>query len=603
MAVGDVSSSNESCVAASAQSDASRNPPEAADDPHRFHQPTANSTTTTPSLVGQAIPSRARRRHAPIPVEIASQIAQLLPPRERFYLATLYRLAEVQAGALTGIPVASLNVASEHGRLDLLEFRRRHTPAHLPLLYDDQAIDLASGNGRVDVLRWWLANAESMPATSAAVDRCGPTCSADDGQGEGGLDRHRRDRGCELDVDDGGRRRLTLLWTSRAVDWASRNGHVAVLDWWRDSGLDVRYTAAAMDGASAAGHLHVLEWWRTQQAASGPRRRVLPAKYTRAALDDASAGGRLDVLEWWRSSGLKLRWSVLAMAGASANGKVEVLEWWRASGLEQRYSALAMDAASAAGRVDVLDWWADRSGLAPLWTEDAADLASAGGHVDALDWWLARSATLSASHTSPRAAPSPSASTASSSSPSLPPLRFTAAALAGASRGGHLHVLDWWRGAGSPAAALSGDASALAALALDAASAAGHVAVLDWWRDSEVRPLRWSERSLAAASAAGHVAVLDWWRRNRFEFPPVVSDRVLDAAARSGYPAVVAWWDAHASVMFAAAAASAAPGRHGPVKQPSRPLRWSSSGAASRNRRLLAVSPILPPSPPSPTSD
>ncbi|KAI9215993.1 hypothetical protein BC828DRAFT_409924 [Blastocladiella britannica] len=63
------------------------------------------------------------------------------------------------------------------------------------------------------------------------------------------------------------------------MDWASKNGHVNVLDWWRNSGLKLQYSYQAMDWASANGHVNVLDWWRD----SG-----LELKYTHQAMDDAS---------------------------------------------------------------------------------------------------------------------------------------------------------------------------------------------------------------------------------------------------------------------------------------------------------------------------
>ncbi|KAI9355607.1 hypothetical protein DFJ73DRAFT_623482, partial [Zopfochytrium polystomum] len=67
-------------------------------------------------------------------------------------------------------------------------------------------------------------------------------------------------------------------------DWASANGHVGVLQWWKDSGLDLEYTVAAINHASSRGRTEVLrhfhrrgdrwKWhiarltWRNRPAAS-----------------------------------------------------------------------------------------------------------------------------------------------------------------------------------------------------------------------------------------------------------------------------------------------------------------------------------------------
>ncbi|KAI9354260.1 hypothetical protein DFJ73DRAFT_310227, partial [Zopfochytrium polystomum] len=47
----------------------------------------------------------------------------------------------------------------------------------------------------------------------------------------------------------------------RSINRASENGHTAVLDWWKNSGLVFRYTAAAISGAVKTGRVNMLQWW------------------------------------------------------------------------------------------------------------------------------------------------------------------------------------------------------------------------------------------------------------------------------------------------------------------------------------------------------
>ncbi|KAI9179514.1 hypothetical protein H9P43_004840 [Blastocladiella emersonii ATCC 22665] len=124
-------------------------------------------------------------------------------------------------------------------------------------------------------------------------------------------------------------------YSEGVLDFVSGNGHVAVLEWWRMSGLALRYSAAALLHASAAGHVRVLQWWRD----SG-----LPVRYGAKPMKAASRNGHIHVLDWW----LNLR----------------ALDWWLASGLELRYSL--PDVLVHSQRWDqhsVVQWWAD-SGLA-----------------------------------------------------------------------------------------------------------------------------------------------------------------------------------------------------------------------------------------------
>ena len=46
------------------------------------------------------------------------------------------------------------------------------------------------------------------------------------------------------------------------IDYAAYYGHVLVLEWFKNSGLEMKYSHKAMDYASAAGHVEVLEWFK-----------------------------------------------------------------------------------------------------------------------------------------------------------------------------------------------------------------------------------------------------------------------------------------------------------------------------------------------------
>src|SRR5271154_5506634 len=47
-----------------------------------------------------------------------------------------------------------------------------------------------------------------------------------------------------------------------SMDLASKNGHVNVLQWWKDSGLVLIYDYTAMEWASENGRVNVLQWWK-----------------------------------------------------------------------------------------------------------------------------------------------------------------------------------------------------------------------------------------------------------------------------------------------------------------------------------------------------
>ncbi|KJZ74627.1 hypothetical protein HIM_05977 [Hirsutella minnesotensis 3608] len=145
------------------------------------------------------------------------------------------------------------------------------------------------------------------------------------------------------------------VYDAEAVDVASRNGHVRILDWWwRRSGLPLRYTETALEQASGKGHLLVLEWWR-----------------------DAAAQDESIVLRPGRS----LLW-------AAQYGQAEVIRWWDASGIPVAHGDGVAKVASRWGRVDVLETWRRLKGDNKLVFDGEVLISSTiHQHVEVLEWW------------------------------------------------------------------------------------------------------------------------------------------------------------------------------------------------------------------------
>jgi hypothetical protein len=68
---------------------------------------------------------------------------------------------------------------------------------------------------------------------------------------------------------------------SSIISNASKHGHVDILTWWFNSGLEFNYDSNAIDNASLNGHLHVLEWW-LNNSRSNNRLKLI---YTSNAMD------------------------------------------------------------------------------------------------------------------------------------------------------------------------------------------------------------------------------------------------------------------------------------------------------------------------------
>ncbi|KAL4971112.1 uncharacterized protein BDV14DRAFT_6711 [Aspergillus stella-maris] len=185
---------------------------------------------------------------------------------------------------------------------------------------------------------------------------------------------------------------LDLLWTtSRLTNIPYRAsaiyGNSKILTWWRDAPAlpNKEYIADAMDGASRAGFVDVLEWWRT----SG-----LELRYTERALESASAEGRVAVLDWWKTAAasstpsnpllLKVGKSVLL---AAQSGRTASLAWWDASGIPYTHAETVARIASTHGHVHVLDFWYKLKGAKMIFDCQVLVGPTKNGHDNVLEWW------------------------------------------------------------------------------------------------------------------------------------------------------------------------------------------------------------------------
>ncbi|KAL5358485.1 hypothetical protein BJX96DRAFT_146678 [Aspergillus floccosus] len=184
---------------------------------------------------------------------------------------------------------------------------------------------------------------------------------------------------------------LDLWTTSRLTNLPYRAsaiyGNPTILTWWRDAPSlpNKEYIADAMDGASRAGFINVLEWWRT----SG-----LELRYTERALEAASAEGRVAVLDWWKNASatappskpipLKVGKSVLL---AAQSGRTASLAWWDASGIPYSHAESVARIASTHGHVHVLDFWYRLKGAKMIFDCQVLVGPTKNGHDNVLEWW------------------------------------------------------------------------------------------------------------------------------------------------------------------------------------------------------------------------
>ncbi|KAI5810285.1 hypothetical protein DFH27DRAFT_183748 [Peziza echinospora] len=187
---------------------------------------------------------------------------------------------------------------------------------------------LASRYGQTKVLDWWLAN--SSPNRSPPHMPNLPTSN-------------------NIPLPP-----LYRRYDEGALNQASWQGHIPVLQWWKDSGLPLRI-GDVMDWATIGGHISVLEWWKH----SGENTNIMH----RDAMCIASTRGKIEFLEWFRNSGLQLTYGNDILGIITRKNMPQSLEWWAQSGLRIEYA------------------------ISDIWEaiEDAQTRAD-----EARDWWLAR---------------------------------------------------------------------------------------------------------------------------------------------------------------------------------------------------------------------
>ena len=162
-------------------------------------------------------------------------------------------------------------------------------------------------------------------------------------------------------------------------------GRTAILDWWARSPsfLEKQYDAEALNGASERGFVHVLDWWR---------RSGLPLKYSEAAFESASAKGHVHVLEWWREAALQDPTIVIkpgrSLLAAAQWGQLAVIRWWEESGIPVGHQDGVCKMASRWGRVEVLDLWRQLRGDDNLQFDNQILVEpTLHAHVHVLEWW------------------------------------------------------------------------------------------------------------------------------------------------------------------------------------------------------------------------
>ncbi|TVY40730.1 Phosphopantothenoylcysteine decarboxylase [Lachnellula subtilissima] len=174
---------------------------------------------------------------------------------------------------------------------------------------------------------------------------------------------------------------LSKTYTAEAIDGASKSGFIHVLDWWRNSGLDLKYTELALEQASSKGHILVLEWWKQASLHQGNYYIDPDVRHHHGSPMPAE---RDEHPEMHPPLQLKPGKALLA---AAQNDQPLVLRWWDNSGIPIGHSESVAKIASAQGHVKVLDVWRELRGDKMAFDNRILIEPTKNGHVEVLEWW------------------------------------------------------------------------------------------------------------------------------------------------------------------------------------------------------------------------
>ncbi|KAF2755722.1 hypothetical protein EJ05DRAFT_113285 [Pseudovirgaria hyperparasitica] len=183
---------------------------------------------------------------------------------------------------------------------------------------------------------------------------------------------------------------LVKEYTAEALDGASRNGFVHVLDWWYRSGLPLKYTEAALEQASSQGRIEVLEWWKHAAQPPDGEHLSTPSSSTTRPLSTPASGPTPTPtirLRAQRPPAIKLKQGK-SISHATQSGSLPVVRWWAESGiLSPQHEDSVAKLASTHGHVHLLHYWAELRGEKMVFDHQVLVGATKMGHGEVLEWW------------------------------------------------------------------------------------------------------------------------------------------------------------------------------------------------------------------------
>lgn len=194
-----------------------------------------------------------------------------------------------------------------YGRVEILEWWRT-SPTFLSKDYTAEAIDGASKAGFVHVLDWWLRSGLPLKYTEVALEQASSKgnilvlewwkqASMHQGSYHGDSEnrlRHGQTAGEIPRPSSPSEAHPALhLKPGKSLLTAAQNNQSLVLRWWDSSGIPVSFSESVAKVASQNGHVGVLDTWRELKGEK--------MVFDYQVLVHPTKNGHVEVLEWWKN--------------------------------------------------------------------------------------------------------------------------------------------------------------------------------------------------------------------------------------------------------------------------------------------------------------
>ncbi|ORZ38515.1 hypothetical protein BCR44DRAFT_1428416 [Catenaria anguillulae PL171] len=442
----------------------------------------------------------------------------------------------------------AINVAAGHGHVDLLKWWVGKYPSLAGQLRQGGIVDAAK-NGHVGVLDWWAGLSPPRPFPFTGVDMVGEVVTM--GQ-LATLQWWKSSQAAAFVFTENhwalaskfGHLDILEYFKSQGLPWptstfpsvygACEQGHVDVLDFWykaiaNGAPFAFKYSADALDVASANGHIKVLEFFTSAG---------LELRFSPAAMSFARLKGHTAVVKWWNKCRLYKTLISGCLKPVGMNGGQQLIDIVTLCAFGRldlvAESVLAQQNTLTHLRIVRNACWLGQLNVLVLLerhlksvvldkslVEVVCTNAFVGNQAAAVQWCLRTLPTLG--------------------------LEWWQSRVDGALTSGHVAVLEVL------ASAFGEDFYAwdtLGATLVGAACRGGKLLSLDYL--TELRPVQqWSddvkEVAIADAAASGHISVLEWLLEQEVDFEHAVVDShaglgPIDKASENGHVQILQWW-------------------------------------------------------------